>query len=846
MEGYEAYRKNFSVRANDVIINEVMPAPRSRLIPDEDGELSDWIELKNNTGHDILLKDFYLSDNEQKPYKWKFPEDAVLPAGGFYLVFCSGKNKVEAATHYPHTNFSLSAEGETLVLYSVYGEMIDWMHYELVGSDLSYGRDPAQNNEWRLYNIATPMYENNAQGAAVADRHLRAMNNTGIYISEVMSSADTVVAIPGQSACDWVELYNSTDEYVDMSRWGLSDNVSRPRKWQFPEGTIIFPGEYKVVLLDKSTTAGSDASRLHASFALTRLGGEMLTLSDPDGNVLDRLYLPQLPADVSYGRTTGEGGFFYYDTPTPGAQNGSGFVGYAETPSFVKKSGLYKGTIEVEITAPQGYDIRYTTDGSIPTQSNGMTYEGKLTVSTTTILRARAFKTGLRPSETVTASYIMNTYYSLRVVSIVIEPDELWNESTGMLVEGANVVKEPGKLPFKNTVYRQYGKVNRQAYVEIFEPGDESTAVISQGVKMALQGDYSLDMPQKSMKFRAQAAQGGKYFDYPLFSDREFTYYKSFILRNSGNDCVWTRLIDGFQTRLIDQYTDLDIISLGFEPCIVFINGQYWGHYNMRERKDGYCIAQHEGLDMDQAKNITIIKKNKTVVQGTVVEYDALCNKLKTDFNTNTAQGRAELKQYLDEHVDIESCLTWFAIKMFFGDSDPGNVMYYKLPGEGAKWKCLLYDLDYGMFNSQFDSPASYMKESGMGSQRINNIIFRRILDVPEYRELFYVMMGQLYQALTPELMLRVLDEMTAVIEPEMELHFKRWSLDKGWKYVNSDTPSTADGMIRYWRTRLTRAKGIINKRPYYIYTLFQKQFGLTGSQMAQYFGGPCPPLPQD
>jgi len=378
--------------------------------------------------------------------------------------------------------------------------------------------------------------------------------------------------------------------------------------------------------------------------------------------------------------------------------------------------------------------------------------------------------------------------------------------------------------------------------VEIFEPGWENTAVISQGCTVSLQGAYSLDMPQKSMKIKAKGSLGGKYFEYPLFASRDYTEYKAFVLRNSGNDCVWTRLIDCFQCELIERFIDTDIITLAYEPCAVYINGQYWGHFNMRECKGKYCIAQHEGLDMDLADDITIIKGNYTAVNGSNAEYKAMVKKI----GSSSPGKKAADRQYLDDNIDIESFLDWFAIEMFFGNSDPGNVMYYRLPGEGAKWKCLIFDMDYGMFKSAFDSPRSYMKSNGMGDQLIVNTVFKKILEVPEYRELFYTKIGAIYQILTTETMDSVLDEMAAVIEPEMMMHCQRWAGDPGWKLVNSDTPSTAEGMYSYWVKRINRVKNTTRKRPYYIYTLFQKQFKLTNAQMQQYFGGPCPAKPKD
>lgn len=834
--GHAAYLAAYTVEPGVIYINEIMPAARSGL-RDEDDELSDWVELYNAGDQDVSLATLALSDDPTKPVKWIFPADAVIPAHGYYLVFCSGKDKLEEYTLFPHTNFSINAERETIVLSTIAGELVDRVEIDNIGRDVSYGRDPI-TLDWKVFTLATPSAPNDATGAAKADSYLRAINPTGVYISEVMSSADRVIAVPGENASDFVEIYNSTSQAVNIAGWGLSDNINWPRKWTFPRGATIQPGEYKVVLLDSSADSGLDGSRFHASFAIARAGGEIMTLSDATGRVLDRMYLPEIPTDVSYGRTLGTNGFFYYETPTPYVANPRGFDGFAAAPRFKTESGLYKDVIFVEIDVPEGTTVRYTTDGSIPTLANSTVYSEPIRVAVTTVLRARAFSSPLQPSSTVTASYIMNTYHTMRIVSLVCDPDELWNEKTGLMAPGPDIDKTV--FPFENALYRETGKIDRPGYVEVFE---KTTAekVISQGIKMDLLGAYSLDMPQKSFKVRAQASGGAKYFDYPLFDTRDFTYYKSFTLRNSGNDCVWTRVNDVFQTNLIDKYISTDIIRLAGEPVVVYLNGAYWGHYNMRERKDRFCIAQWEGLDMELADQITILRAEWSTVQGSNSEYRAMLKKIET-LSPGTKE---EDLQYMLDRIDVDSYLDWFAIKMFFGDSDPGNIMFYKLPTEGAKWKCLVFDLDYGMFNSSFNSPWSYLKEKGMGQQNISNIIFRKFLENADIRDQFLMKLGAIYQALTSEAMKAEFDACIAEIEPEMNMHFNRWA-EFNEKRINSDSPMTADGMMRYWRTRINFTHNVIRKRPYYIYTFTQEQFKLSAEQMLDYFGGPCPPKPAD
>ena len=122
-----------------------------------------------------------------------------------------------------------------------------------------------------------------------------------IMISEVMASNDSVATYPKAGYTDWVEIFNSGDAAVDLSGWGLSDNPEKPLKWQFPDGTTIHPGEYRVILCDKDTEKSSDAE-LHASFTISRKSGEIIALTDAEGTVHDRITLPEMKTDISFGR----------------------------------------------------------------------------------------------------------------------------------------------------------------------------------------------------------------------------------------------------------------------------------------------------------------------------------------------------------------------------------------------------------------------------------------------------------------------------------------------------------------------------------------------------------------
>lgn len=148
------------------------------------------------------------------------------------------------------------------------------------------------------------------------------------------------------------------------------------------------PGEYKIIYLDGQSEL-STVTDLHTNFSIARAGGESHFLLRPTGRVLDRIPLSLIPTDHSYGRTLGQSGFYYYDVPTPGAENGTGYYGYAQNPSLSLPGGEYKGEVEVTINVPEGTVVYYTLDSSIPTEENGIRYEGEtLTFNKVTVLRA--------------------------------------------------------------------------------------------------------------------------------------------------------------------------------------------------------------------------------------------------------------------------------------------------------------------------------------------------------------------------------------------------------------------------------------------------------------------------
>ena len=235
-----------------------------------------------------------------------------------------------------------------------------------------------------------------------------------------------------------------------------------------------------------------------------------------------------------------------------------------------------------------------------------------------------------------------------------------------------------------------------------------------------------------------------------------------------------------------------------------------------------------------------ILEASGKVHYGSNKEYQAFIKKVKT-----LSPGKSEEDlQYILDRIDVDNYFDYMALEMFFGNSDPGNIRFYKLKQDGAKWKWIFYDADYGLFDSAFNSPYSYLKEKGAGEQKIDNTLIRKLLENDGMRQKFLTRLGEIFQVYTTEFMTAELNFMADMLEPEMILHFTRWAEETD-KAITFDNPTTPEGALRYWHSRLDRTRNVLKKRPTYFYEMVQEKFELTDDQMQAYFGVK-PELPSD
>ena len=224
-------------------------------------------------------------------------------------------------------------------------------------------------------------------------------------INEFLAVNNRGLADGDGEATDWIEIYNPGAKAVSLGGWSLTDDAESPDKWPFPNLTLG-PRKYLVVFASgKDRTAGNE---LHTNFKLNG-DGEYLALVQLDASTVATEFTPEYPdqrENISYGAGAG-GKLQFFDKPTPGRANSSGFGGFVADTKFEPNRGFFDAPFRVTITAATpGAEIRYTLDGSKPTAAKGKVYEGPIAIDTTTTLRAASFKSGLRASNVDTHTYL--------------------------------------------------------------------------------------------------------------------------------------------------------------------------------------------------------------------------------------------------------------------------------------------------------------------------------------------------------------------------------------------------------------------------------------------------------
>ncbi len=781
-----------------VYLNEFMTSNRTS-IADEDGDLSDWIEIHNSGDSPVNLEGYWISDKENDPFKWRFP-NREIGAGEFLVIFASGKDRSgpEGALH---TNFKLNDRDDTLVFRNPVGQVIDEILIRNMHPDVSFGR---QHNlePWLYFPLPTPGESNYTQGFDyLSGKELKQSHN--LSINEAMALNHTTLRDENGDYPDWIELYNSGDKAVNLAGYGLSDRAADPFRWEFPE-IFLEPGDYLLVFASGKDRASAGAPYLHTNFKV-RVQGETLYLSHPSGLVIDRLATGMQSPDLSVGRPPGDPeGRVFFTEPTPGAANESEPVlAYAPPPLFSEPGGFYGEAVTLSLSPAPGAgeaEIRYTLDGKEPDEGSPL-YPGPLTLEKTTVVRARAFAPGRLPSPAVNHTFLIGENTTLPVLSVMMDPADLWDPRTGIYVRGYGASAE---FPYVGANF--WKDWEKPIHFQFFEADGTPGYAMDAGIKVG--GQYSRAMGQKTLNIFARSRYGSSVMEYPFFPDSPLTTFKALTLRTSGQDAVLSRIRDTLMSSLLED-TDLDYQNYRF--AVLFLNGEYWGVYDIRERINKYYIAYKHDVDPEK---VDLLQANSRVRAGSNRDYLEM-----RDYIVKNDMRRAEHYEYIKTRMDVENFMDYWIAQIYFANTDSANIRFWKEQGDEGRWRWIVYDTDWGFFDVNHNTLAYVTNPVGTGYGRnLSTAILVNLLKNEEFKEEFIRRFAyHMNHTFEQERVLTRIDDMAAEIAEEMKRHVVRWP--QGGTYTS-------------WERQVQRLRNFANRRHDILLSYVQRYFNLSNQEM--------------
>lgn len=800
-------------------INEFM-ASNATTICDSFGSYSDWIELYNSTDTDMDISGFGISDNLSQPMKYRFPDGTTIAAKGYLVVFCSGNEGIQNGEL--HAPFGLRSYGEDVVIANRAGRIIDSYSFKNQETDVSMARIPDGAGELQSNSQPSPGYPNTGAGYSAFDAANR-LPLGGVYISEFGGSTGSV-------ASDWVEIYNSTGSAVSLAGYGLSNNPKNPAKWVFPDISIE-PGEY-LLLYATGSADKAQKKNLKLNFCISSTG-EALFFFDPNGKLIDKLSAGRMKSGQSYGRD-GSDNRFYYAEPTPGAQNGKGYEGITQLPAFSVTPGIYDNAVTVAITAGEGETIRYTTDCTTPNASSEV-YSGELSISKNSVIRAAAFRDGYLSGDVATATYLFRSdgvNHALPVVTLVTDPDNLWNSKTGIYATGDQF--DPDAASYADTLqsatYYQAKFATEEQVDTIWEKpaafslfDDNGKQVFTQNVGIRIAGSFGRGRAQKGFNVIARKEYGKGSMEYPFFENRPYTEYKAVVLRAGAQDQNRSKIRDELASGLLEG-TDINILYQAYRPTVLYLNGEYWGVYFMKEKRNRFFVAQHENTENNV--DLAIGKGFKQRSYGDNSDWVSLY-----EYATSHDLSSAEAYAYVSERMDVDSFRDYMIAEIYNGNTDTYNFQYYRL--KGGKWKFIFYDFCWG-----FQSPGHETLAFRMGktpSDVCSAKLFAAMLQNKGWRDSFCRRFAELLNtAFAPERVSALIEELYGYVEPEIKREREKFNKDT---FMGVKQPNTNLGTYEGFQSEISKLKEFAQKRPEELKRQLQSNLGLSDSYMKEVFG---------
>ncbi len=584
-----------------------------------------------------------------------------------------------------------------------------------------------------------------------------------LRINEAVSANFDLSDEDGDSP-DWLEIYNPGDAPVNLANWSLTDDPENAEPWIFPNMNLAAGGYLRVWASDKNRT--NNAGHLHTDFKISG-GGETLYLRRPDGNVAHTLVVPAALEYYAFGLPAGTNQGAVLPETTPGAANpAQGFIGVVPADIEFSHPGGSSNPLSLKLTTevPNSH-IRYTTDATLPDANSDIFPSGGLAITAKKVIRARVFRDGYLPSKTQSRFFLVNESHSLPVVSLITEPDNFFDDETGIYVLGNDYSENQPN--FGANFWEDW---ERPLHFSFYENDGNGKVEFDCGTKIF--GGWSRANDQRSLSLFARNRYGTEGFNYPFFDTREFSDFQSLVLRNSGNDWLRSNFRDIMFTGLLEG-ADLEIQA--HRSVAAYLNGEYWGMYHLREKVSRHFLASRFDVDADE---VTILDFGGEVVDGDNTEYYELL-----EFMENNSLANPLVYDYVAERIDLDNFMMYQVAQIYADNDDwPGNnIKFWKAPGR--KWRWILYDTDFGFSNfgnadHGNNTLAFALEPDGPNwpNPPWSTFLLRKTVENPDFRDAFINRFAdEMNSRFLPENVLAQIEKTQEIIADEVPAHYDRW-----------------------------------------------------------------------
>lgn len=570
---------------------------------------------------------------------------------------------------------------------------------------------------------------------------------------------------------DWIELYNRSDQPISLATWSLTDDPSRPTKWTFPD--ISLPAHTYLVIFASGKNRLREPDFLHTNFKLNRQGEFLGLYQATADRFMSYLDYPEQFYDQAYGQVSNEapfGEWGYLPRPTPGWLNDTHnrWLSRVEPVQFSHSRGFYEQPFTVTLHSPTpGAVVRYTTDGRAPTDEHGQLYTEPLVVTTTTILRAGAFKPGpFKPAELQAESYIF-------LADVIQQGPEPANFPATWGVYGEPHKRFPQYPPgepvqadyaMDPTIVAQYADQLKPALQALpslslaLSPQDFTTLYSNpqqRGVSWERpasiefwhhQGEFQINagirmqggqgrrefMFKHSFRLFFKDKYGAGKLNYPLFADSPVTLFDTLVLRAGTNRSFVNNLSRDprLTTYTRDEWlrdSQVKLSGVGSHGLFVhlYINGLYWGIYNLVERPDHAFMAAYYGGD----KVDWYVRSHSGTVNGTDDRLDMMRQAL-TELGGLPNMAPADAFQFLQDYVDIPHFIDYVILNWYAGNEDwPINNWYAGVHNPAGQIRIFVWDAEH----TWIDGAQIRLQRSWPG-QNIVRTLFEYLIASADFR----------------------------------------------------------------------------------------------------------------